>query len=381
MPGLLILITSVFLANTSASNFGAVDLHAHLFMKEGMTWLFRGDFNAPLRATNVNQLWSSKVNADALIQSNLSIVVVSLYAHPLATVSLRASILRQIDQAEKFVRENPGWVIARSANEAGNALSIGKRVLVLSLETASGILETEDDLKTFIDERGIRIVTFMHLTGDHFGGVAFLKGLHILSSPLDWLRSLAFPYRDTDGILVNHVGLSSDGRKMIEALLKRKVWIDLAHSSDETQRTLIPMLEQAGQPLLYTHTAIRDLFRAERSISKSQLEEVRKTGGMIGLIPSEGMLEVPEQKDCDSSMRALAEEFVAASKIIGPDAVTIGSDINAPLKGIHACGSDYITYEQVPKLWNDLVKLGAPIPEPAGKLSEHFLSAWARVNP
>ena len=380
MSGLLILITSLLIANTSASNFGAVDLHAHLFMKEGTTWLFRGDFNSPLRASKVGQLWSSKVNADALNQSNLSVVVVSLYAHPLATMSLRASILRQIEQAEKFVAENPTWVIARTANQAGEALSFGKRVLVLSLETASGILENEADLKTFIDDHGIRIVTFIHLTGDHYGGVAFLKGFHILSSPLDWLRSLFSPHHDEQGTLVNAVGLSDDGRKMVEALIKRKVWIDLAHSSDETQRDLIPMLEKAGQPLLYTHTAIRELFRAERSISNSQLAEVAKTHGMIGLIPSEDMLEVPEVKSCDTAMQTYADEFKFASKVLGSDSVTIGTDINAPLRGIRACGGDYVTYEQIPKLWNDLVKLGAPIPDPAGKLTEHFLAAWSHVN-
>ena len=48
--------------------------------------------------------------------------------------------------------------------------------MILALEGASGIIETDEDLAEFVDRDGIRIVTLIHLTDDEFGGAAFLKG-------------------------------------------------------------------------------------------------------------------------------------------------------------------------------------------------------------
>ncbi len=381
--------------NASAS----VDLHNHLFMNEGMSWMFQGNFYAPLKSTSWKDKFYSRMNGDALQHSDLQIVVVALYAHPLMTLSLRDSIHRQIDQAEAFVADHPEWVIARKASEAALALSMKKRVLVLSLETAAGILETEKDLEAFIDHRGISIVTFMHLTADHYGGVAFLKGSHALASPIDFLKSLFSPHHDDNGVRVNPEKLSDKGREMVEALIKRKVWIDLAHSSDATQKDLYPILKKAGQPHLYTHTTLRRYFQAERSVSDEQLRLVAQTKGMIGLIPSVDMVDpietLPKEcgscpKDtCQTGLKALAEHFRAASLEIGSDAVVLGSDLNAPLQLIPpTCntGTDldqrgFYRGDQIPQLWKALRKADAPIPEPISKYTQKFIATWRKVRP
>src|SRR6185437_2718268 len=113
---------------------------------------------------------------DALARSGLGIVVATLYAHPLFTYtvgkSLRDSIRAQIKLARKFVLGRPDWVIATEPDHASEALASGKHVMILALEGASGILESEQDFHEFIDEGGIRIVGPLHLTDDEFGGVA-----------------------------------------------------------------------------------------------------------------------------------------------------------------------------------------------------------------
>src|SRR5690606_26901719 len=125
---------------------------------------------------------------ETLRESGIRILVAALYAHPLMTWDLRDSIRRQIAQAERFVKENPEWVLVRDAIETRKVLAEGKRALILSLEGAAGILESEKDLHEFIDERGIRIVTLLHLIDDHFGGAAFLRGAAILANPWAALR-------------------------------------------------------------------------------------------------------------------------------------------------------------------------------------------------
>ena len=113
-------------------------------------------------------------------------------------------------------------------------------------------------------------MTLLHLTDDELGGVAFLPGLKILSSPFAWLTQLFHPRFQGD-IRVNAHGLSEEGATLTRKLIARGVWIDLAHASDASQKKLIPVLAEAGQPLLYSHTALRKYLGAERGISDSQL--------------------------------------------------------------------------------------------------------------
>ncbi len=148
-------------------------------------------------------------NEATLQSSNLGVVVVALYALPVLSGNRRQAIRLQIADAENFCRTHPEWLIARSPDEARAAHLAGKRVMVLSLEGASGILEHESDFREFIDQGGIRIVTFAHITNDHLTGAALMKGYRRLSSPWEWTKSLFAPHYNAKGILVSSKGLTS----------------------------------------------------------------------------------------------------------------------------------------------------------------------------
>jgi len=386
----------------SLAQAGHVELHAHVFMKEGMSWMFRGRFDEPLRARTYKDGLSSQINAEALESSGASIVVVALYAHPWLTWSLQDSIRRQIALAEDFVRNHGGWIIARSASDARAALKAGKRVLVFSLEGASGILETEQDFQEFVVRRGIRIVTPLHLTDDGIGGVAFLKGYRVLASPLAWLRSLIVS-REHDGAKANSRGLSAEGHEIIKRLLRYGVWIDLAHSSDQSQEEILAEMTTAYPdrklPLLYTHTVLRKYHGAERGVSELQLQRVRDSGGYIGLMPSEEMLDgtpVPRElcpvgcsaDACEGSVHALATQFREASLIVGAPSVALGSDYNGAINHLKpSCGTKTIldqeglwNFGQAGSIWQAMKALNAPVPEPESLMVDQFLDAWSRIR-
>lgn len=392
---LLILVAATAAADTRRAepplHGGTIDLHAHLFMKQGMPLVFRGDFEEPLHATDWEAKFSSNANADTLNASGNRIVVLALYAHPLFTRSLKDSVRKQMDRAEDWVRRNPNWVIARSPDEARIALQNGKRALIYALEGASGILDSESDLAEFVDRRGIRIVTLLHLTDDHFGGVAFLKGSRILASPVAWLKSLFWP-AERDGVRVNAAGLTRRGLEMARSLVQRGVWIDLAHASDASQGELIPLLRQAGQPLLYTHTVLRDFFPAERALHAEQLRWIAESGGILGLMPSDRMLEGTPRSDrfpeCDEGVPALARHFNQAAAIVGNESVVLGSDFNGGLEhlsprcktGTELDSRGLWNLGQEPELWKALRKAGARLPERADATLERFLDAWKRAT-
>lgn len=367
-----------------------VELHAHLFMKEGMTWLFRGHFDEPLRATSWKDRLSSQTNAEALEKSGIGVLVVSIYAHPWLVWSVRDSIRRQLDQIELFAFQHSNWKIARSSQEAREIIRSGNHVIVLALEGAHGALQSETDFAEFIDRRGIRIVTLLHLTDDPFGGAALMSGLKKLCNPWVWFKQIFYSHQE-EGVATNPLGLTSEGLALAQELIRRGVWIDLAHSSDAAQKTLLPLLQKERQPLLYTHTVLRKYAGNERAISPAQLEEIRKSEGIVGLMPSEEMLEGTPVADpqCQGSIQSLAVQYREMSAALGSsDSVVFGTDFNGGISHLKpgcAPGTELDTQGfwnigQVPEVWRALAQTGAPVPSPRNRMIEKFLQAWEKAQ-
>ncbi len=384
---LLVAAQAALWAPVPRARADGLDLHAHLFFYDGTGLPFFDGFAGRVSVDDWSERIGSKVNAGSLEVSGASIVVVSLYAHPLFLVSQRESVRRQIAVAEEFLRSHSAWGLARSAAQARALLKSGRKALVLSLEGASGILESEADLKAFIDDQGISIVTPMHFTDDEFGGVAFMPGLAVLASPIAWIRSLFSPVRDSGGVRINPNGLTKRGEWLIGALVKRGVWIDYAHASDATQAAIRKL---SSQPLLYTHTMLRKYYRAERGISSGQLKLVTERGGMIGLLPSEDMLRgtevsaelcAPACPWCEGGVPALLQQFSEIAHVVGPASLALGSDINAPLQLIKPeCGGrlGFNEYSDLARLW-EVLRTRARYR--SGEALERFLSLWAKVRP
>jgi microsomal dipeptidase-like Zn-dependent dipeptidase len=386
-------------------------------MKDGNPVLVRGRFDEPTRSDSPRDRLQSKMTRASLDPSGLRLVVVSFYAHPvLARFSgsvaqaldpsrnvVRESLLRQIGGAERFVAENPGWVVASEPRTARAALAAGKRVLVYSIETAEGAFDTEEDRRIFIDEKKVGIVTFMHLSPDRLGrGVALMPGAAFLNAPIEWIS--AWMGKTTDsrtGAYLNAYGLSAFGKTVLEELVKRRVWIDLAHASDQAQREIVAVLDRAGQPSLFTHTKLRELATAERAIPKFSLDRVRATRGIVGLMPTDYLMEPlpigarnPQSEECRRGIRAFAEEWQRTALAVGsPSGVALGSDFNAPVSGlIGGCElvaprsdpalSYYGFYrgEDLPRLFQAMQEMGVDFGKDPNASIERFLSAWEKVR-
>jgi len=396
----LVLSGSVTTAQAAPLPDWSVDLHAHLFMKQGMGWLFRGSFDGPIAATSWRNRLSSKVNRAALDASGNGIVVVSLFAHPLEGLDVRASIRRQVALTEQLAASHPGWALARDAGQARRLIAAGKKVLVLSLEGAAGVLESEEDLAEFIDELGIRIVTPLHLVDDRYGGSARLNGYQLFGNPLALADQLLDPTCGEHDVPINPRGLSSAGRQLVLDLIKRGVWIDLAHASDVALAQLWELIEAAGQPPLFTHTTMRRYRATERALSDSMLRKLGAAGGIVGLLPSEDAFETirvakrfcPEgcsQEACGRGVSAFAQMYTDVVAVLGPAAVMLGADFNGGMRHLAPSCSTGSSLDkpagllhmgQIGELWAATRRLGAPVPALRQQL-ERFLQAWAKVRP
>ena len=366
---------------------GSVDLHAHLFFSEGLgIGLWNHGFSTEVLSPSWNWTYQARVNAEALEQSGAAIVVVALYAHPLAPASWsggnRAAIRRQLAAVDTFLTTHSGWGLARSSREARTLLESGRKALVLQIEGAGGILETPEDVREFVDTRGVRLVTLHHFTDDALGGAAFMRGFRAVVNPLAWIRS-GFGR-------INSNGLAPDGQRVARELLRRGVWLDLSHASDAAQRDLIQLLPRDPNggvpPILYTHTILRQFYDCERGITGEQLELVKKSGGMVGILPSSDMLAGTPgtPAGCGSGAAALLTQTQIFLKDLAPDQISLGSDTNAPISFLApgdavSCpgdeARDWAQYGELGRLWR-LLEERTPLR--AERSLEHFLRAWAR---
>ena len=75
------------IASPSLRAQNLIDLHSHLFMNEGLTYLFHGDFfDKELSANSWDDLFSLQTNPKTVNESGIRILVASLYAaSPLLT--------------------------------------------------------------------------------------------------------------------------------------------------------------------------------------------------------------------------------------------------------------------------------------------------------
>lgn len=376
-----------------------VELHAHLFMEEGLGFMIRGSFDDEVcAADHWTDRFSVQANLQGLRDSRVGITLLSVYVHPILKPDMHASARAQIAAAQRLVAENPDFVLARSPWEARRALTAGKRVLVLSLEGAAGIVDTDDSMREFIDEAGIRVVALLHLTDDHLGGGSFLRGINVLANPWSFLKQLIGPERGAWGERLNRNGVTEQGLSVMRRLMERRVWVDLAHASDRAFAQMAPILREGGQPLLVTHTALRRHYRAERAVSDDHLHQVAESQGFLGLMPSQDMLEGTKVRpelcpahcgECNGGLFALATHYTDAVEILGVQNVGFGSDFNGGIRHLPPTGcaigdpvmekDGFYLMGQTPHVWSGLRKVGAPVPSNLTVTVEAFLSAWEKV--
>src|SRR5205085_1453421 len=124
----------------------------------------------------------------------------------------------------------------------------------------------------------------------------------------------------------NPHGLKADGKALALALIKRHVWVDLTHASDASLSELLPLLKNAGMPLLFTHTFLRDHLPAERALPPAVLPEIARSHGVLGLMPSEEHLG-PRSRDARGAC-SLAEQIREIERELPASAIALGSDTN-----------------------------------------------------
>jgi microsomal dipeptidase-like Zn-dependent dipeptidase len=378
-----------------------MDLHAHLDMKPAMGPLIRGDFHSEPRSTD----WTSRLQVKATSKSLTaleapSLIVVSLYGHTHVgqtfhwdqAKQVQAAIESEYQTLVEFTQTHPLFAIAKTPTEAENLLQDHRIPLVLSIEGAWGTVDTVAGQQKWIVDRGVSMVTFAHLTGDDLSGTALFSNFFAAwNAPLQfWNAILLSGGKCLMSFCKSPEGLSNRGREVLDQLFKLGVWIDLSHTNDMTLVEVIPMLRAQKHPVLMTHTAPREVYPAERGFPNELIEVIRDVDGMIGLIPTQDMLKKSWLgARCFSGLLEFKQSVAEMVRLLGPERVSLASDINAPLAGLSplcevAPGhflsplekDGFYTYSQ----WKALAQFVSPSTQWVEQHQRHFIQLWHRIR-
>jgi membrane dipeptidase len=228
------------------------------------------------------------------------------YAQPLAGAVPTAHAAREAGQIIDLLEAlaSGGDVrVARSAKEVEAALNGGPLAAILHLEGAEPIGPDLDNLGGFY-ERGLRSLGLVWSRPNAFAeGVRF----RFPSSP------------DIGG------GLTEAGRRLVAECNRLGILIDLAHLN---ACGFWDVTELSAAPLVASHSNAHALSPNSRNLTDPQIDEIGRSGGIVGITFHAGMLTEAGGVDPSTPLARVIDHVDYVANRIGIDHVGFGSDFD-----------------------------------------------------
>lgn len=228
------------------------------------------------------------------------------YALPLAASIPTDYAIREagtmIDLLDELARS--GEVrLARSVADVQAALDGGSLAAILHLEGAEPI-EPELGNLAELYERGLRSV-----------------GL-VWSRPNAFAEGVPFRFPSTPDI---GDGLTETGRRLVAECNRLGILIDLAHLNE---RGFWDVAAASAAPLVASHSNAYALSANSRNLTDAQLDEIGRSGGIVGVTYHAGMLTEVGGLDPDVPLARVVDHVDYVVGRIGVDHVGFGSDFD-----------------------------------------------------
>lgn len=251
-----------------------------------------------------------------------------------------ATIEDQLRRVREDIEGNHSDEAAIATNPAQleTALADGKIAIVHCLEGGYHLGPTRDDVTAAVEtlaDQGIAYITLAHL---------IWRGVATGAPALPWWTDAQYhrwlPQPDE--------GLSDLGKAAVEAMVRRRVLIDLSHMSELSLAdtfALLDSLDPDGEvPVVVTHAGYR-FGEQEYMLDRSLVEAVARRNGVIGLIMARHQIEdripprpkrrLPQspRRRFNGSFEILCEHIEEIRRITGSYRhVAIGSDFDGFIK-------------------------------------------------
>ena len=220
----------------------------------------------------------------------------------------RDAAIRRAIEIREMVARNPGYFeLATKAEDAARIVASRKRVVYQSMENGYPIGKDLTLLKTFRD-LGVRMVGPVHFSNNDLGDSA----------------------TDPKGPEWN--GLSPLGREFVAEANKLGIVIDASHASDQA---FDQMLALSTTPIILSHSGAKAVFNHPRNIDDERIKALAAKGGVIQINSyRDYMVRVPDTSERDEALRALTQKY-------GPYRTLSGNTLRAYVRERHAIEARY----------------------------------------
>jgi microsomal dipeptidase-like Zn-dependent dipeptidase len=116
-------------------------------------------------------------------------------------------------------------------------------------------------------------------------------------------------------------GLTEAGKKLVESMQEKSVFVDLAHASPQVIRDVIAL---ARRPIMVSHTGVKGTCDNTRNLNDEQLKAIALSGGVVGI----GFWDTAV---CGTDAKAIAKAIRYTVDLIGVDHVALGSDFDGAI--------------------------------------------------
>lgn len=273
----------------------------------------------------------------------------SITTNPFRTAKGRwRTFQKNLKRFEALVERSDRLAFARTAAEYQAVRATGAHAVLLAVQGGNAF-DAAPDGPASADDRLTR-VTVVHLTNAKAGAS---------SSPVSKLR--------------RHRGLSDHGRRQIEQLNSRRIFVDLAHIHPDAFWDAHDA-HDARQPLIVTHTGVDGVKPHWRNLDDRQIKAIADSGGVVGVMFHRGFL---ARKGGPRDGAMVVEHMEHIMRVGGEDVVAIGTDYD----GAITPPPDLRSAASYPRLVQIMLERGWTADRIHKALGLNFLRSFERLRP
>jgi membrane dipeptidase len=164
-----------------------------------------------------------------------------------------AGLLRLMEIREMLAAHPDTFQLALTAADAARIKAAGKRVVYISMENGSPLVD-DPTLLSFYHRAGLRLLSTVHFANNEFADSA------------------------TDPKGAEWKGLSPAGKALVDEAVRLGIVIDQSHASDAVFDDLI---ERMPVPFVLSHSSAKAIYNHPRNLDDARLARLAKAGGVI----------------------------------------------------------------------------------------------------
>jgi len=164
-----------------------------------------------------------------------------------------AGLLRLMEIREMLAAHPDTFALALTAADATRIKREGKRVVFISMENASPLVD-DPSLLSFYHAAGLRLLSTVHFANNEFADSA------------------------TDEKGAEWKGLSPAGKALVDEAVRLGIVIDQSHASDAVFDDLI---QRMPVPFVLSHSSARAIYNHPRNLDDARLKQLARAGGVI----------------------------------------------------------------------------------------------------